>query len=149
MDLPYCPRQPREGGQEQRPDRRLLRHLEKPGKALATFAGHTGDDTMGGEGGPETDPLHPEEELLEELSDAIEFVGEQLEDNGFDLAILKTAMGFARNKALVDARRSMSMMKAARSSRYRRARFSGSTRPVSPSKACRNTERKAKPSPSL
>ena len=78
----------------------ILKNLRK---ALATFAGHTGDGGFDGEG-PETDPLHPEEELLEELSEAIEFVRQHLQDNGFELATLKTATGFAKNKALVDAK---------------------------------------------
>lgn len=83
----------------------ILKNLRK---ALATFAGHTGEDGFDGEG-PETDPLHPEEELLEELSEAIEFVRQLLEDNGFELATLKTATGFARNKALVDAKEAVNV----------------------------------------
>lgn len=83
----------------------ILKNLRK---ALATFAGHTGEGGFDGEG-PETDPLHPEEELLEELSEAIEFVRQLLEDNGFELATLKTATGFARNKALVDAKEAVNV----------------------------------------
>ncbi|MBO6506797.1 MAG: type I restriction endonuclease subunit R, partial [Kordiimonadaceae bacterium] len=55
----------------------ILKNLRK---ALATFAGHTGEGGFDGEG-PENDPLHPEEELLEELSEAIEFVRQLLQDN--------------------------------------------------------------------
>ena len=84
----------------------ILKNLRK---ALATFAGHTGEGGLDDEGGPETDPLHPEEELLEELSEAIEFVHQQLKDNGFELETLKTATGFAKNKALVDAKEAVNV----------------------------------------
>ena len=84
----------------------ILKNLRK---ALATFAGHTGEGGMGEGEGPETDPLHPEEELLEELAEAIEFVRQQLKDNGFELETLKTAIGFARNKALVDAKEAVNV----------------------------------------
>jgi type I restriction enzyme R subunit len=78
-------------------------------KALATFAGHTGEGGFDGEGGSETDQLHPEEELLEELSGAIDFVRSQLQDNGFNLDTLKTAAGFARNKAIMDAKEAVNI----------------------------------------
>jgi len=84
----------------------ILKNLRK---ALATFAGHTGEGGFDGEGGAETDPLHPEEELLEKLSDAIEFVRSQLRDNGFELDTLKTAVGFARNKAIMDAKEAVNI----------------------------------------
>jgi len=84
----------------------ILKNLRK---ALATFAGHTGEDPMGGEDGPETDPLHPEEELLEELSEAITFVRLHLSDNGFELDTLKTTTGFAKNRALVDAKEAVNV----------------------------------------
>lgn len=84
----------------------ILKNLRK---ALATFAGHTGEGGLDDEGGPETDPLHPEEELLEELAEAIDFVRQQLKDNGFELETLKTATGFAKNKALVDAKESVNV----------------------------------------
>lgn len=83
----------------------ILKNLRK---ALATFAGHTGEGGFDGEG-PETDPLHPEEELLEELSETIEFVRQHLQDNGFELVTLKTATGFAKNKALVDAKEAVNV----------------------------------------
>ncbi|MHC8491245.1 type I restriction endonuclease subunit R [Thalassospira sp. SM2505] len=83
----------------------ILKNLRK---ALATFAGHSGEDGFDGEG-PETDPLHPEEKLLEEFSEAIEFVRKLLQDNGFKLATLKTATGFAKNKALVDAKEAVNI----------------------------------------
>jgi len=84
----------------------ILKNLRK---ALATFAGHTGEGGFDGEGGSETDPLHPEEELLEELSGAIDFVRSQLQDNGFNLDTLKTAAGFARNKAIMDAKEAVNI----------------------------------------
>ena len=84
----------------------ILKNLRK---ALATFAGHTGEGGMGEGEGPETDPLHPEQELLDELAEAIEFVRQQLKDNGFELETLKTATGFARNKALVDAKEAVNV----------------------------------------
>lgn len=84
----------------------ILKNLRK---ALATFAGHTGDGGFDGGDGPETDPLHPEEELLEELADAIEFVRSLLRDNGFDLDALKTSTGFARNKAILDAKEAVNI----------------------------------------
>jgi len=83
----------------------ILKNLRK---ALATFAGHTGEGGFNG-AGPETDPLHPEEELLDELSETIEFVRQHLQDNGFELATLKTATGFAKNKALVDAKEAVNV----------------------------------------
>jgi len=84
----------------------ILKNLRK---ALATFAGHTGEGGMDEGNGPETDPLHPEEELLEELAEAMEFVRQQLKDNGFELETLKTATGFAKNKALVDAKEAVNV----------------------------------------
>ncbi|MBU4529402.1 MAG: hypothetical protein KUA43_09840 [Hoeflea sp.] len=84
----------------------ILKNLRK---ALATFAGHTGEGGMDEGAGPETDPLHPEEELLGELSEAIEFVRQQLKDNGFELVTLKTVTGFAKNKALVDAKEAVNV----------------------------------------
>ncbi|WP_288901631.1 type I restriction endonuclease subunit R [uncultured Sneathiella sp.] len=84
----------------------ILKNLRK---ALSTFAGHTGDGGMGGEEDPEIDPLHPEEELIEELAEAIALVREQLLGNGFDLNTLITATGFARNKAILDAKEAVNI----------------------------------------
>ncbi len=84
----------------------ILKNLRK---ALSTFAGHVGEGGFDGEGGAKNDPLHPEEELLEELAETIEFVKAQLKDNGFDLVTLKTATGFARNKALLDAKEAVNI----------------------------------------
>lgn len=79
----------------------ILKNLRK---ALSTFAGHTGDVTMGEDSDPETDPLHPEEELLAELAEAIALVREQLAKRDFDLSRLISETGFARNKAILDAK---------------------------------------------
>ena len=71
----------------------ILKNLRK---ALSTFAGHKGDGEMDGEGDPETDPLHPEEELLAELEESIALVREQLSERDFDLNRLINETGFAR-----------------------------------------------------
>lgn len=84
----------------------ILKNLRK---ALSTFAGHKGGGEIGDEDEPVTDPLHPEEELLEELSQAIALVREQLTKNGFDLEVLLTATGFARNKAILDAKEAVNI----------------------------------------
>ena len=51
----------------------ILKNLRK---ALSTFAGHTGGEGGGGDGG--ADPLHPKEELIDELAEAIQLVRDQL-----------------------------------------------------------------------
>lgn len=84
----------------------ILKNLRK---ALATYAGHTGAGPVTpGEGG-ENDPLHPEEELLADLAEAIGLVRSMLVDNGFDLSEFKDAEGFAKNKALVDAKEAINI----------------------------------------
>ncbi len=75
----------------------ILKHLRK---ALATFAGHTGDDPLKGVEGPEVDPLNPEDTLLKELQEAIAIVSEQLSDEGFDLTILHELEGFEKLEML-------------------------------------------------
>ncbi|WP_286800130.1 type I restriction endonuclease subunit R [Oceanicaulis sp. UBA2681] len=84
----------------------ILKNLRK---ALSTFAGHKGDGEMDGEGAPETDPLHPEEELLGELGEAITLVREQLSERDFDLSRLINETGFARNKAILDAKEAVNV----------------------------------------
>ncbi len=84
----------------------ILKNLRK---ALSTFAGHTGDGEMGGADDPETDPLHPEEELIAELAEAIALVREQLQEREFDLNRLITETGFARNKAILDAKEAVNV----------------------------------------
>jgi type I restriction enzyme R subunit len=80
----------------------ILKNLRK---ALATFAGHTGQDPVGeGGDGPEVDPLNPEDKLLDELAEAIDLVRERLTDEGYDLERMKTATGFDKLKALKDAK---------------------------------------------
>jgi type I restriction enzyme, R subunit len=83
----------------------ILKNLRK---ALATFAGHTGEEGYDGSG-EETDPLHPEEELLEELREAIGLVREQLQGNGFALDVLHEAVGMAKNAALVAAKEAVNV----------------------------------------
>lgn len=84
----------------------ILKNLRK---ALSTFAGHTGNGEMGGEDDPVIDPLHPEGELLEELAETIAHVHEQLTNSGFDLSTLITTTGFARNKAIFDAKEAVNI----------------------------------------
>lgn len=82
----------------------ILKNLRK---ALATFAGHTGTDES--ETGEETDPLHPEEELLAELAEAIAIVKEDLSGNGFALDKLHKETGFEKNAALVAAKEAINI----------------------------------------
>jgi len=83
----------------------ILKNLRK---ALATFAGHTGEGPVDpGDGGK--DPLHPEEELLADLAEAIEMLRSALLDQGFELSNLIKAEGFAKNKALVDAKEAVNI----------------------------------------
>ncbi|MCY4206523.1 MAG: type I restriction endonuclease subunit R [Roseovarius sp.] len=79
----------------------ILKNLRK---ALATFAGHAGDEPLAGDEGPEVDPLNPEDKLLEELKEAIAIVSEQLRDDGFDLATLHQIEGFAKLEMLKEAK---------------------------------------------
>lgn len=79
----------------------ILKYLRK---ALATFAGHTGDKPMSDSEEPEVDPLNPEEKLLGELAEAITIVREKLRDEGYDLEHMKAATGFDKVKALKDAK---------------------------------------------
>ncbi len=83
----------------------ILKNLRK---ALATFAGHTGGEGGGG-GDDRADPLHPEEELIAELAEAIQLVRDQLLSNDFELDEMIQATGFARNKALVDAKEAINI----------------------------------------
>ena len=83
----------------------ILKNLRK---ALATFAGHTGEgDPSDSEA--QVDPLHPEEELLDELRETIALVTEQLHDNGFDLVSLHEATGMVKNAALVNAKEAVNV----------------------------------------
>lgn len=77
----------------------ILKNLRK---ALATFAG-TKDGGHGGADGEE-DPAKPDEELLDDLKEAIGFVRSFLTERGASLDDIKTATGFARNAAIVKAK---------------------------------------------
>ena len=67
-------------------------------KALATFAGAGDDGTEGSEG---IDPTRPNDELLDDLKEAIAAARLFLTDRGVTLDTLLQNTGFARNAALV------------------------------------------------
>ena len=73
----------------------ILKNLRE---ALATFATVTVEGN-GGEG-IVTDPVKPEEELIEELAEAIEMVGSFLKERGFDLYDVILETGFDRIAAI-------------------------------------------------
>ncbi|UWF48373.1 type I restriction endonuclease subunit R [Pseudomonas sp. N3-W] len=77
----------------------ILKNLRK---ALATFAGKkdTGHDDEDGE----LDPTIPKEELLAELIEAIGFVRDFLDSQGFRLEDINEKTGFARNAAIIQAK---------------------------------------------
>ncbi len=80
----------------------ILKNLRQ---ALATFAGHQGSGVIDGEQPePGVDPVKPEEELLEELAEAIGLVRVFLENTGFRLEAMLEKTGFERNKAIMDAK---------------------------------------------
>ena len=80
----------------------ILKNLRK---ALATFAGHQGPGNIDDpQVPPEVDPVRPEEELLADLEEAIDAVRAFLEVQGFRLEDINELTGFARNKAIVDAK---------------------------------------------
>lgn len=83
----------------------ILKNLRK---ALATFAGHTGEGPVD-PGGDGKDPLKPEEDLLADLAEAISMVREKFVDRGFELSDLIDADGFEKNKALVDAKEAVNV----------------------------------------
>ena len=76
----------------------ILKNLRK---ALATFAGHTGEDDRPN---PEVDPVRPDEELLAELEESIEAVRAFLTAQEFELSDILNKTGFDRNKAIMDAK---------------------------------------------
>ena len=76
----------------------ILKNLRK---ALATFAGTKGPE---GEEGGETDPTKPEEELLEDLIEAIGFVRRFLTDRKASLDEIINGKGFERNAAILAAK---------------------------------------------
>lgn len=77
----------------------ILKNLRK---ALATFAG-VSDSGRDGEGG-EFDPTHPPEELLADLAESIGMIKTFLSDQGFQLSQILNSDGFARNKAIMEAK---------------------------------------------
>jgi type I restriction enzyme R subunit len=80
----------------------ILKNLRK---ALATFAGHQGGNIIdGGEPQPQVDPVKPEEELLEDLAEAVEMVRAFLVAREFRLEEIIESTGFARNRAIIDAK---------------------------------------------
>jgi type I restriction enzyme R subunit len=80
----------------------ILKNLRK---ALATFAGHQGAAVMDGDKPqPEVDPVKPDEELLEGLSEAVALVEGFLEEREFRLLDVIEKTSFERNKAIIDAK---------------------------------------------
>lgn len=79
----------------------ILKNLRK---ALATFAGHTGEQPGEGDPPPELDPVKPEEELLADLEESIEAVRAFLESYEYRLEDILELAGFERNKAIIDAK---------------------------------------------
>jgi type I restriction enzyme R subunit len=79
----------------------ILKNLRK---ALATFAGRA-DNGRGGESGDiEQDPTKPDEELLDDLHEAIAFIRTFLSDRGASLDDIIGKTGFERNAAIVAAK---------------------------------------------
>lgn len=72
----------------------ILKNLRQ---ALATFATGSGGGTSS-QGG--SDPVKPEEDLLDELDEAIRLVREWLDDKGASLAAIIEGEGFAKNAAI-------------------------------------------------
>ena len=72
----------------------ILKNLRQ---ALATFATGSGGGTSSPGG---SDPVKPEEDLLDELDEAIGLVREWLEDKGASLAAIIEGEGFAKNAAI-------------------------------------------------
>lgn len=74
----------------------ILKNLRK---ALATFAGGNGEG-----GGNNPDPVQPDDELLADLAEAIQMVRQFLEARSAGLNIIIESTGFARNKAILQAK---------------------------------------------
>ena len=75
----------------------ILKNLRS---ALATFAGHTGE----GEGDTADPPVRPQEELLEELLEAIRMLWSFLDSRDFHLEEIIEKTGFERNAAIFSAK---------------------------------------------
>ncbi len=85
----------------------ILKNLRK---ALADFGGAT--DSGRGEGG-EHDPVQPQEELLAELSEAINLVKVFLKDQGVELSSITKTKSFERNAAIMAAKEAIMAAKEA------------------------------------
>jgi type I restriction enzyme R subunit len=81
----------------------ILKNLRK---ALATYAGHQGQGPLDTDTPPpELDPAKPaEEELIDDLEEAVAAVRAFLDDLEVDLGAINELEGFARNKAILDAK---------------------------------------------
>lgn len=85
----------------------ILKNLRS---ALATFAGHTGTDPVdGGEDQPEIDPAKEAEELLKDLAGAVAHVRTFLGAHNFRLEDITEKTGFARNKAIDNAKEAVNI----------------------------------------
>jgi type I restriction enzyme, R subunit len=82
----------------------ILKNLRK---ALATFAGR-GDAGHDDEEG-EKEPASSDEELLDELIEAIELVRACLKKEGFDLDKIASSNGFSRNGAIEEAKEAINI----------------------------------------
>lgn len=78
----------------------ILKNLRE---ALATFAGGSGIGGNGGSGGLRP-PVRPEEELLEELAEAIDHTKTFLKDRGFNLDVVASTTGFEKIAVIKDAK---------------------------------------------
>ena len=79
----------------------ILKNLRK---ALSTYAGTEGAPGGGDELLPDLDPVRPPEELLADLAEAIAAAQALLSMRGFRLLDILDKTGFARNKAIIDAK---------------------------------------------
>ena len=79
----------------------ILKHLRR---ALATFAGTADSGRDEGKESDDTPPARPNEELLEELREAIALVRAFLEERGASLENISGQSGFARNAAILAAK---------------------------------------------
>lgn len=78
----------------------ILKNLRQ---ALATFATGAPEGAFG-EGGEAIDPVRPDEELIEELIEAIEMVKGFLQDRGFTLGNLIQRTGFEKIASITEAK---------------------------------------------
>lgn len=77
----------------------ILRNLRK---ALATFAGHTGEGLIGsGDNNPIVDPVRPQEELIDNLKESIALAKALVHDEGQNIDDILTCEGFERINAIL------------------------------------------------